>query len=113
MISTSIDGTKLKFYFHPSPVGDAKYTGPKLELLNSRTSFEYGDYCSSSAPTVIPPNGFGDIIIGDSYWGMASAVCIFYIFSSAENWIQNASIYQNTHTQKKLPLVLSITIISS
>ena len=82
MIATSIDGKKLKFYFNPSPVGDAKYVGPKLELMDSRTNFEYGDYCDASAPSTIPPDGFGDIIVGDSYWGLASAVrmCTSFTF---------------------------------
>ena len=82
MISTSIDGKKLKFYFNPSPVGDAKYTGPKLELFSRDTYFAYGGYCDAAAPSVIPPDGFGDIIIGDSYWGLASPVSLFTSFLS-------------------------------
>jgi hypothetical protein len=71
MIATSIDGEKLKFYFYQSPVGDAKYSGPKLELASS--SFSSGDYCGDAAPAVIPPDGFADIIGGDSKWGQSAA----------------------------------------
>lgn len=90
MIETAIDGKKLQFYFQPTPVGGsgAKYTGPKLELLD-RTYMPYGDYCAGSAPSVIPPDGFGNIVIGDSYSGWASGVRLLILFTT--NPISNCS----------------------
>ncbi len=76
LLSTGIDGKTLKFYFYQSPVGDAKFTGPKLELIGSRTYFDYGGYCGASAPSTIAPDSVGDVIIGDSYWGLASPVSL-------------------------------------
>jgi hypothetical protein len=81
LLRSGIDGRALQKAYYQSPVGAASYTGPKLEYIPSRTYLKTGDFCTPIS-AVIPANGFRSVTVGDSTWGLASAVSLGTIISS-------------------------------